>query len=120
MPESKFTSGPWIFDVQNIVKDFDSGYGIYTDPYTTTIVHVPCSIRTETALGVGVPEANARLIAAAPDMYEALKILERIVTELYPGHIEPYDEHMEEYKAVWSATMNARAVLAKAEGNSHA
>jgi hypothetical protein len=64
--------------------------------------------------------ANAPLIAAAPEMYEAMKILERIVTELYPGHIEPDDEHMEEYKAVWSATMNARSVLAKARGNSHA
>jgi hypothetical protein len=42
---------------------------------------------------------------------DALKILEKIVTELYPGDVEPDGEHLGEYTAVWNAVMNARAAL---------
>lgn len=42
------------------------------------------------------------------EMAEALMVMDRVVTELYPGDVEPDDEHVEEYKAVWRAVMNAR------------
>lgn len=50
-----------------------------------------------------------------PDLLAALKALERVVTELYPGGDEPDDEHLEEYRAVWNAVMNARAAIERAE-----
>lgn len=48
--------------------------------------------------------------ATIEQMREALKILDRVIVELYPGHVEPDDEHLEEYRAVWSAVMDARAL----------
>lgn len=58
--------------------------------------------------------ANGHLQAAAPDLYEALERMERLVTELYPGHVEPAPEHVGEYQAVSAAVMEARAALKKA------
>lgn len=67
MSETQFTPGPW-----EVGKD---GYGsdgwVYCDDVLGTAV-----ARTDTGNGV-IPkaqrDANARLIAAAPDLYEALK-----------------------------------------------
>jgi hypothetical protein len=50
------------------------------------------------------------------ELLEALKTLERMVVELYPGHVEPDGEHIGEYQAVWSAVHDARAAIAKASG----
>lgn len=53
-------------------------------------------------------EANARLIAAAPDMYEALKVAEIASEELCQGQ-DPANE-------CWNTLRMIRAALAKAEG----
>ncbi len=50
--------------------------------------------------------ANARLIAAAPELYEQAKILERLLTELAMQGETGTDEALEE----------VRAVLAKVDG----
>lgn len=47
------------------------------------------------------------------DLAGAAQILERVIVELYPGHAEPDAEHIDEYRAVWSAVMDARAVLSR-------
>lgn len=52
--------------------------------------------------------ANARLIAAAPEMYEALKLAEITTNELCAG------QHPE--NACWEILHAIRAALAKAEG----
>lgn len=61
-------------------------------------------------------EANARLIAAAPELLEAAESLERVIVELYPGHAEPEPGHKEEFSAVWAAVTSAREAIAKAKG----
>jgi len=63
MSETKFTPGPWRaskdgFDVENVV-----GAGV-------------CALYADETC-----EANARLIAAAPEMYEAVATLVRMVTD---------------------------------------
>jgi hypothetical protein len=44
---------------------------------------------------------------------EALRKLERLMVELYPGHAEPDAEHLGEHQAVWNAVRDARDVLSK-------
>jgi hypothetical protein len=129
---ANFTPGPW-----NSHKSF---YPIDADPDTCTSLtdgdpfdYLTISIAKGDLLigtaawnsrGDGWPtasspeecRANAHLMIAAPDMYEALQAMERLVTQLYPGGSEPDDEHLEEYRSVWGAVMNARAALAKADG----
>lgn len=51
-------------------------------------------------------EANARLIAAAPELYEQAKILDRLLTELSMQGETGTDEALDE----------VRAVLAKVDG----
>jgi hypothetical protein len=58
--------------------------------------------------------SNLALISSAPELLEALVCMERLIVELYPGHIEPELEHIGEYQAVWNAVQNARAAIAKA------
>lgn len=43
----------------------------------------------------------------------ALLKLERLMVELYPGHVEPDAEHLGEYQAVWTAVHDAREVMSK-------
>ena len=97
---TKHTPGPWIFDPSNTGSDFDTGYGIYTEPYTMSI---------ERVVGKGTPEANARLISAAPEMLEALKnIREELILS---GNWNAKDYGWPENRAAISA-----AIL-KAEGD---
>ena len=67
-------------------------------------------------IGFAIQTDNGPLFAAAPELLEALKSLDRLVVELYPGHVEPDGEHLGEYQAVWAAVHNARAAIAKATG----
>lgn len=73
------TPGPWHFAPENVGKMIDDGYGILfgeADSWgweKNLYVSVGCSIRAERELGAGVPEANARLIAAAPDLLAVAK-----------------------------------------------
>lgn len=65
--------------------------------------------------GIGEPNANARLIAAAPDLYEALQHIGKLEGQAdeYSGAGMVDSAHV---KALRSASKIARAALAKAEG----
>ena len=68
-------------------------------------------------------EANARLIAAAPDLLVALKRLEDLAGQIGPRIIIPKAEHgtiriIAELGALADACTAARAAIAKAEGQS--
>ena len=71
---SEHTPGPWIFDPNNTGMTPHAGYGIYDRDFYSgrEIVYVLCSTAKERELGEGACEANARLIAAAPDLLDAL------------------------------------------------
>ena len=83
MSEAKFTKGPW-------KANFDD----YTKPYVAilnednvVIAQIPDGevIRGDaTILGIENIEANINLIAAAPDMYDALEEVWRILDSTMP------------------------------------
>lgn len=62
MSAPKFTPGPWIYCFRS------AGTCVETESGRTVAVASPTP-------GVGDYDANARLIAAAPEMYEALRAL---------------------------------------------
>lgn len=59
-------------------------------------------------------EANAALIAAAPDMLEALKALDTAWADSFPGGPETV-EYAQRAREIWA---QIRAAIAKAEGRS--
>ena len=109
MTETKFTPGPWIVDGSVIRGDSD---------------HIGRTVAVASTLNVAWPYGrratkeepyNAHLIAAAPELYEAL---EDCITALEPyDDIKPRDwkTDRENMRRVYQS---ARAALAKARGES--
>ena len=64
----------------------------------------------------GKMEANADLIAAAPEMYEALKRCIVALEALYPSGERIELEYEDEQRAIASLLDYCRAALAKADG----
>ena len=95
MNSTKFTKGPWK------IKEHDMGEFIY------------CSQGYPLALPCDRPEhnANSHLIAAAPDLYEALnELTDRYVNMVDSGYCGYWDPRKDE------EIINARATLSKARG----
>nr|WP_313010796.1 hypothetical protein [Brucella intermedia] len=101
MAETKYTKGPWDWetplgdDCYSIVQ---AGLKSYEWQF---IAHVHVGIPAEGMMPRQEALANARLIAAAPDLYEALKLL------LSSAH-----DHQ-------TGIQEAEAALAKARGETH-
>jgi hypothetical protein len=89
---SKHTTGPWKCDGLDIMA--------YAEQHGQTIAHVQPSLPQFQAEVI----ANARLIAAAPDLLEALEGLLAVAVEV--GELPPD----------FGQTRAARAALAKAKG----
>lgn len=109
---SKHTPGPWFFEVRN------------DDPYSDNHIVVGrigsdgfpethCTVRAgcEEVLEAGSMEANARLIAAAPELLAALKAAQKRLCEHCPSDTsgERVGEHTDECLA-------AQDAIEKAEG----
>ena len=88
----------------------DSSEVISSDQYTVCF----CLVTGDSDNSEEIAEYIKCAGNAFHDLVEALERMERVVVELYPGHAEPDSEHLEEYKAVWGAVINARAALKKA------
>ena len=95
---SKYTPGPWTFHTEpqpNGCPTIGTNSGLMVAQISHSINH---SEQRETAI------SNAQLISAAPDIYEALKI----ILEYPYGDASPLDDQL---------VMNqARAAIRKAEG----
>jgi hypothetical protein len=102
---SKHTSGPWKVKrstTPDNVGGFD--WAIYAGS------HILAEAYEVVDYGKTLPvEANVRLISAAPDMYEALSLLMRIMQAE-----DPWDR--ENLGSMNEACMKARAALSKAQG----
>ena len=114
MSDTKFTPGPWT--VENGFNVFgplggESGDGIICDDNEGWQVADVGSYLTAVdgdlvQLGWGVSRANVTLIAAAPELYEALqgtvRILDALLSEGFTGYVED--------------SRKVKAALAKARG----
>ena len=105
MSETKHTPGPWRYNIETGYRKID----VVTAENANLIAELPFS-------GSMAPEANARLIAAAPDMLEALEAVigshEALVIKDKPLPDARFETVSTE------AIAAARAALAKAEGRS--
>lgn len=107
MSETKFTPGPW-----HVVPTPQGTFGknwVEIAPSVVTSAEYHSS-RDGVVAGVQISKANARLIAAAPALYEALKNAERALTRHIPeGHgVHPNPE--------FEIVLASRAALALADG----
>lgn len=110
---AKHTPGPWKpwFYVQN--KRLGIGHWAFAKPNAHPIPLGDCKESNEEAA------ANARLIAAAPDLLEALERCERRIEEwvrlkgpkIHPSEFQRAEAGLED------ASANARAAIAKARGD---
>lgn len=103
---SKHTPGPWEANGYHIRQRVTGTRSIaevaYTGPHHTPPHEYPKSCRL-------VDEANARLIAAAPDLLEALKKCAAVIGAPQEGHWATDDEVNDAYDS-------AVAAIAKAKG----
>jgi hypothetical protein len=103
MSEKKWTPGPWEVGPANMV---DSNA-------VTAIARCGCAFRSPQYSGTDFAtpahqEANARLISAAPDLYDALEECKRVLSDLQSTQLEGTRT-----RDAWE---KARAALAKARG----
>lgn len=100
MSKPEFTPGPWSV----IDHNWEGSSGVYgPDDYLIAEVTIHDSVTEENQTDLElIKEANARLIAAAPDMYEALLKARIAVLTWSPSPDEPLAD--------------IDAALAKAEG----
>ena len=97
MSEAQFTPGPWSVDDygagQRIVvkgrKGFSGDYRIADAHFSSTLAD---------CVRVGEMQANARLIAAAPDLFAALTRLES-VTRILPSSMDEPDSPLDQARA---------------------
>ena len=100
---AKFTPGPWF-----VAKAVDEG--IVIDMGTQRIADCNWMRGPE-------DKANARLIAAAPDLFEALMQLVGVLeSDALQGVFTFFHVHGQEYKGPIADMDAARAAIAKAEG----
>lgn len=97
------TPGPWIIDVAG-----DEIHDTNGNPIATTRCHADCGLHTEAA--------NARLIAAAPTLLEALKVAEAQLVALFTTIARSDVEAGARFAENDSAVIQARAAIAQASG----
>lgn len=104
---SEYTPGPWALWTSNSWRRFGSD--------THGIVLQPVVSRADGQPDLLVRDADARLIAAAPELYEALELA---VRELHENNGEAVCDHDAGicWCSYWSAIRAAESALAKARG----
>jgi hypothetical protein len=101
---SKHTPGPWWVDGADLYRKDEINIKSVAD-HPNDERYVAAAIG---GLNDGVQEANARLIAAAPDLLEALRIAEGLVDDTCFQQ-DPANE-------CWNTLRTVRAAIAKATG----
>lgn len=105
-----FTPGEWRFDT---VSYFDEAgeYFKVTDVQDVTIADVPVNSLDPIMWALG----NAYLIAAAPDLYDALRDLVTVASPLLSKQHAGNRIYPEEWSILYDSVNRARAALKKAD-----
>lgn len=104
--EVKHTPGPWVIDpCWDILGNTDDGNGMV------------CQITTD-AVPRAEAEANARLIAAAPELLEACRVTRALVSEAAMTGFNCHDGDWAE--RLYANQARLSAAIAKATGGNHA
>ena len=110
---SKHTPGPWITDdysKNDVARHVMNGNGNGPVYIARVPLQSAAGMRTN---AYSAQEANARLIAAAPDLLEALKELSRSFIGTYSDD-QRSDDEINNHREHWERM--ARAAIAKATG----
>lgn len=107
--ETKHTPGPWTFSKSDIFGDIryyiaQADNAKYTPHYSDVATLIAETVSTERE---AIQEANARLIAAAPELLAALKAMVALDEEEHqrgPGDIDICKEVQDAYAAIAKAT----------------
>ena len=103
MPDPKWTPGPWLFETS---RDMDPGCHKAIRGANHELVLGPYGYEVE---GIEVAnDSDARLIASAPDLYEALEEMAALMDLVHEGKYAPTS----------MTTYDAHAALRKARGES--
>ena len=121
MSEPKWTPGPWIADdifMQSDHRVRVSYYNGQHDYYHNCPTICECFLTEEgdddkPPIGLVAAEANANLISAAPELYEALKACRHALAAARNEFLDMRREITEEAKSIIAT---ADAALAKARG----
>jgi hypothetical protein len=77
MSESKFTPGPWTPGPWTIFEHAWHRVGVYGERCPVAVLDIENEATEETQdMWTAVMDANARLIAAVPEFYETLRLIE--------------------------------------------
>ena len=109
---TEHTSGPWFVHVINVTAHIGPGQEC---PRNLSGVVTNIDLESLTPKATGQALANARLIAAAPDLLEALEALEAQVDNT-GRYFDPPDAYAE---VPWEFIDQARAAIAKAKGETN-
>ena len=111
MTTRNHTPGPWHFDAQNSEINSDPGWGLLNADGESIgiLVHYPSLCRWDGQSPSDTAYANARLIAAAPDLLAALQRLRDVVRAAHVGSDELCNDC-----AVCMSLKLANAALSKA------
>lgn len=107
MTDEKFTPGPWTYS-----EGMDGEFRIYA-PVFPGAERAVFDVADVWLPDAGDRAANGRLIAAAPDLYEALQEVSRAMTKLTFEGIDRGKGHWPAWDDTARAVDKARAALAK-------
>ena len=114
---TQYTPGPWTIDHQRIGPYGDPVALLCDvhDPMTGTVIDWPRGNYSGTAMSIddAENEANARLIAAAPDLLAALKQIMEWEGYDHEAGYYPGEDTEQRASEVWN---DAKAAIAKATG----
>ena len=111
--QTKWTPGPWVFHEASWCE----GHGDINSDDWASLACVVTHNEHGKLMRNGEGEANAHLIAAAPELYEALSAFER-VKELWLPPDTVSEEHFGEAEALHGLRNKMLNALAKARGES--